>query len=91
MISQEKYLHKPQGRIEDGWEVWEEGADSRIRRMFYFCQLWVGISCRSGLNVSLSHYKDKYIIERGTETWGLTDVLLFRWEPKPLRGWDTYH
>ena len=33
--------------------------------MFYFCRMWAGISSRSGLNASLSHYKDRYIIERG--------------------------
>lgn len=68
--SQEKYLHKPQGRMEGGcWYSW-------IRRMFYFCRIWAGISNRSGLNASLSYYKDKYIIESGikTEMCGMRDV-----------------
>lgn len=60
VTSQKTYLHKPQGRIEGGVGG---GVDSRIRRMFYFCPLWLGISSKLGLNVSLSHYKDKYIIE----------------------------
>lgn len=60
--------------------------------MFYFCRMWAGISSRSGLNASLSHYKDRYIIERGTETEmrGMTDVR-FRLESKPLRRTDAHH
>lgn len=47
-----------------------------MSRMFYFCQIWAGISGRLGLNASLSHYKDKYIIEREKEMemCGMTDV-----------------
>ena len=62
--------------------------------MFYFCRMWAGISSRSGLNASLSHYKDRYIIERGIETEmrGMTDVRLwFRLESKPLRPTIAHH
>lgn len=58
--------------LKGGWRLGgkgkkKEGVDSGIRRMFYFCRIWAGISSRSGLNASLSHYKDKYIIERETD------------------------
>lgn len=45
----------------------EGQTGSRISSVFYFCQIWAGISGELGLNASLSHYKDKYIIERGNE------------------------
>lgn len=60
-----------------GGHTWKEGSiDGRISRMFYFCQIWAGISGTLGLNASLSIYKDKYIIgrEKEMETCGVIDV-----------------
>lgn len=52
MISHRNYLHKPLGKMEGGWG-W-----------YGWCSIFVYSGWGTELNVSLSHYKDKYINER---------------------------